>query len=191
MNRALAMLAATACAALAVSSACFAADWPTLPFRLAKTKDAGRVQFSIQHRQGGQRSGQLVADGGAGGPPGTWRRSARRAAVDADPVRAGPAGGTGSTALGRFDPLMRVANAASPPTPPSRRCWRGAALAGRASTRAFDGDEQFPARGPRCAGRRRLPAPDDRPERRAWHLQHRPDLCPRACRSRLSPRLGR
>lgn len=57
MNRILTLLAATACAALTITSACFAADWTTLPFRLAKTTDAGRVTFSIQHRQNGQRSG--------------------------------------------------------------------------------------------------------------------------------------
>lgn len=58
MNRVISLLAASACAALAVSSTCFAAEWPALPFQVAKTKDAGRVQFSIKHRQGGQRSGQ-------------------------------------------------------------------------------------------------------------------------------------
>ena len=56
MNRVIALLAASACAALAVSSTCFAAEWSALPFQVAKTKDAGRVQFSIEHRQGGQRS---------------------------------------------------------------------------------------------------------------------------------------
>ena len=58
MNRALTMLAAAACAALAISSAGLAADWTTLPFQLAKTRDAGRVQFSIQQPQDGKRSGQ-------------------------------------------------------------------------------------------------------------------------------------
>ena len=56
MNRLITLIAASACAALAVSSTCFAAEWSALPFQVAKTKDAGRVQFSIEHRQGGQRS---------------------------------------------------------------------------------------------------------------------------------------
>jgi len=57
VNRVLTFLAASACAALAVSSACFAADWSALPFRLAKTMDAGRIQLSIQNQQGSHRSG--------------------------------------------------------------------------------------------------------------------------------------
>ncbi len=56
MNRVIILLAASACAALAVSSTGFAAEWSALPFQVAKTKDAGRVQFSIEHRQSGQRS---------------------------------------------------------------------------------------------------------------------------------------
>ena len=56
MNRVIALIAAGACAAVAVSSTCFAGEWSALPFQVAKTNDAGRVQFSIQHRQGGQRS---------------------------------------------------------------------------------------------------------------------------------------
>lgn len=56
MNRVLTLLAASACAALAVSSTGIAAEGSALPFQVAKTKDAGRVQFSIQYRQGSQRS---------------------------------------------------------------------------------------------------------------------------------------
>ena len=56
MNRVITLLAASACAALAVSSTCSAAEWSALPFQVAKTRDAGRVQFSIQYRQGSQRS---------------------------------------------------------------------------------------------------------------------------------------
>ena len=57
MNRFLTMIAASACAAAAITSTCFAAEWSALPFHLAKTKDAGRVQFSIQQRQNGRRVG--------------------------------------------------------------------------------------------------------------------------------------
>ena len=56
MNRVIALIAASACAALAVSSTCFAAEGAPLPFQLAKTRDAGRVQFSILYPQPSQRS---------------------------------------------------------------------------------------------------------------------------------------
>lgn len=57
MNRALTLLAASACAAVAVSSACFAADWSDLPFRLAKTGSPDRVQLSMEQRTDRQNMG--------------------------------------------------------------------------------------------------------------------------------------
>lgn len=56
MNRALTLVAASACAALAVSSACFGADWSSLPFRLTKSSDAARLQFAIEEPNRGKRS---------------------------------------------------------------------------------------------------------------------------------------
>ena len=57
MNRALTLLAATACAALAVSSACLAAEGSALPFRLAKTGAADQVQLSMEQPRDGKHSG--------------------------------------------------------------------------------------------------------------------------------------
>ena len=93
MNRAFAMLAATACAALAVSSACLAAEWPSLPFQLAKTRDAGRVQFSIQQPQNGKRSGNWSQSMPLGELEGL--SAAQLSAASATPIRfalARPAG---------------------------------------------------------------------------------------------------
>lgn len=57
MNRALTLLAASACATVAVSAACFAAEGAALPFRLARSGDASRVQLSMEHRTANQRKG--------------------------------------------------------------------------------------------------------------------------------------
>lgn len=101
MNRALALLAAATCAALAISSAGFAADWTTLPFQLAKTSDAGRVKFCIQHRQDGQR-------------PGNWSQSAAMTGLEglgANPFMARNAAPIRYTLVrpaGRFDCIGSV-----------------------------------------------------------------------------------
>ncbi|MDQ3077950.1 MAG: hypothetical protein M3Q83_03805 [Pseudomonadota bacterium] len=57
MNRALNLLAASACAALAVSSACLAAEQSSFPFRLAKTSVADPIQLSMEQTRHGRRSG--------------------------------------------------------------------------------------------------------------------------------------
>ncbi|MDQ3143805.1 MAG: hypothetical protein M3Q57_02850 [Pseudomonadota bacterium] len=57
MNRALTLLAASACAAVAVSSACFAAESRALDFRLGKTGNPATVQFHMVHGEGSKQSG--------------------------------------------------------------------------------------------------------------------------------------
>ena len=55
MNRALTLLAATVCAALTVSSACFAADWSSVDFRLGRTGGTDKAQLIMASRQVGNR----------------------------------------------------------------------------------------------------------------------------------------
>ena len=57
MNRALTFLAATACATIAVSATCFAAEMSAIPFHLSKSRDAKEVQLSMEHRRDAKRVG--------------------------------------------------------------------------------------------------------------------------------------
>ena len=55
MNRAITFVAASLCAALAVSSACFAADWSPVDFRLSRTDASGQVQLTMERNRAGNR----------------------------------------------------------------------------------------------------------------------------------------
>lgn len=55
MNRAITLVAASLCAALAVSSACLAADWSPVDFRLGRTGASGQVQLTLERNRPGNR----------------------------------------------------------------------------------------------------------------------------------------
>lgn len=55
MNRAMTFVAASLCAALAVSSACFAADGSPVNFRLGRTGASGQVQLTLERNRPGNR----------------------------------------------------------------------------------------------------------------------------------------
>lgn len=55
MNRAVTFVAASLCAALAVSSACFAAEGTPVDFRLGRTGASGQVQLTLERNRPGNR----------------------------------------------------------------------------------------------------------------------------------------
>ncbi|MBA3667824.1 MAG: hypothetical protein H0W65_08890 [Sphingomonas sp.] len=95
MNRALALLAANACTALAISSACFAADWSTSDFHLGPAGSPNTVKLSMKH-QAGNQSGNWSQQIALPDLPGL--STAQLAAPSATPIRF-----TLTRPAGRFD----------------------------------------------------------------------------------------